>query len=90
MQGYFTPKGNNLDLKLNSVKKHIEATDCKHLKMDISSMNVLDAGKIAVLCSTNHYLKYPKGIVDYMVKSKSIIDFIKPLILGNVRFLTKA
>lgn len=90
MQGYFTPQGNNTELKINSVKKHIEATDCKHLKMDISSMNALEASKIVALCSTNHYLKYPKGIVDCLVKSKNIIDLVKPLILDNMKFLVKA
>ena len=50
MQGYFTPQGSNTELKINSVKKHIEATDCKHLKMDISSMNALEASKIVALC----------------------------------------
>lgn len=89
MQGYFTPKGNNTDLKINSVKKYIANTDCKHLKMDISTLNPIEASKIAVLSSTNHYLKYPKGILDCVVKSKNIIDLIKPLILGNVRFQVK-
>ena len=41
MQGYFTPKGSSTDLKINSVKKYIANTDCKHLKMDISSLNPL-------------------------------------------------
>ena len=90
MQGYFTPQGSNTELKINSVKKHIEATDCKHLKMDISSMNALEASKIVALFSTNHYLKYPKGIVDCLVKSKNIIDLVKPLILDNMKFLVKA
>ena len=90
MQGYFTPQGSSTDLKINSVKKYIANTDCKHLKMDISSLNPLEASKIVALSSTNHYLKYPKGILDCVVKSKSIIDFVKPLILGKVRFLTKA
>lgn len=90
MQGYFTPQGSNTELKINSVKKHIEATDCKHLKMDISSMNALEASKIVALCSTNHYLKYPKGIVDCLVKSENIIDLVKPLILDNMKFLVKA
>lgn len=89
MQGYFTPKGNSTDLKINSVKKYIANTDCKHLKMDISTLNPIEASKIAVLSSTNHYLKYPKGILDCVVKSKNIIDLIKPLILGNVRFQVK-
>ena len=90
MQGYFTPQGSNTELKINSVKKHIEATDCKHLKMDISSMNALEASKIVALCSTNHYLKYPRGIVDCLVKSENIIDLVKPLILDNMKFLVKA
>ena len=90
MQGYFTPQGSNTELKINSVKKHIEATDCKHLKMDISSMNALEASKIVALCSTNHYLKYAKGIVDCLVKSENIIDLVKPLILDNMKFLVKA
>ena len=90
MQDYFTPQGSNTELKINSIKKHIEATNCKHLKMDISSMNALEASKIVALCSTNHYLKYPKGIVDCLVKSIYNIELVKPLILDNIKFLVKA
>lgn len=89
MIDYFTPHGSNADLRINSVKKHIKGTDCKHLKMDISKLNAMEASKIAILCSTTHYLKYPQGIVDCIVKSKSIVDLIKPLILNNMKFQIK-
>ena len=89
MIDYFIPQGSNTDLRINSVKKHIKCTDCKHLKMDISKLNAMEASKIAILCSTTHYLKYPQGIVDCIVKSKNIAELIKPLILKNMKFLVK-
>jgi len=89
MINYFIPQGSNTDLRINSVKKHIKCTDCKHMKMDISKLNAMEASKIAILCSTTHYLKYPQGTVDCIVKSKSIVDLIKPLILKNMKFKVK-
>ena len=85
---YFTPEGKNTDLMIDSLKSHIKNTDCNYMTLDISSLNLLDASKIAVECSTNHYLKYPQGLVDCIVKTNKVKNLIKDLILGNMKFLT--
>ena len=88
LKNYFTPKGNSTDVMMNSVQEHIKDTDCHYMALDISSLNPLEASKIAAICSTDHYLKYPQGIVDCIVKTSKIENLIKPLTLGNMNFVT--
>lgn len=88
VKNYFKPKGNSTEVKIDSVEKHIKYTDCNYMTLDISKLNPLEASKIAVLCSTNHYLKYPQGIVDCIVKTTKMQEIIKPLTLGNMKFMT--
>lgn len=83
-----TPIGKKSDDIIKSVKNYIKKNDCKHMTVDISSSNILDASKISVLCSTYHYLKYPKGLISWIVKSKSVEQMVKHLDLGNINFQT--
>lgn len=83
----FIPKGKNIDLMIDSLKSHIDNTDCNYMTIDISKLNLLEASKIAVECSTSHYLKYPQGRVDCKIKADNIKYLIKDLILGNMKFV---
>ena len=85
---YFTPKGNSTEVMMNSVQEHIKDKDCHYMALDISSLNPLEASKIAAICSINHYLKYPQGLVDCIVRTSKIENLIKPLTLGNMNFVT--
>lgn len=74
---------------VETVKKHIFNDNCENLTFDISHLNLLDACKISVLCSTEHYLKYPKGKINWLVSSKNVEDFTSSMNLGNAKYLLK-
>lgn len=80
-------KNNALDI-VTSVKNYIFENDCPNLSMNVSSLNIIDASKVVILCSTYHYAKYPHGEIDWVVNSSEVKNLVKPLNLGNVNFTT--
>ena len=73
---------------VKSIKNYISEHDCPDLSMDISHLNIIDASRITVLCSTYHWAKYPDGKISWKISSPEIKDLIKPLNLGNIRLIT--
>lgn len=73
---------------VEEIKNYIKQNDCPNLSMDISHLNIIDASKIAVLCSTYHWAKYPNGKISWKIPSKEIKDLINPLNLGNIRLVS--
>lgn len=78
----------NANSFVESVKSYIKENDCPTLSMDISHMNIIDASKVTLLCSTYHWAKYPQGEVNCVINSPEIKNIINSLNLGNVK-LTK-
>lgn len=72
---------------VESIKSYISEHDCPNLSMDISHLNILDASKVTVLCSTYHWAKYPEGKISWKINSPEIKDLIQPLSLGNIRLI---
>ncbi len=61
---------------VNYLKHHILKKDCAKLEIDISRLNMLDASKIAILCSTYYFTKYQNGEIRWNVsdlETKKII-----------------
>lgn len=77
---------NALDLILK-IKNYIHEHDCPTLSMDISHLNILDASKVTVLCSTYHWAKYPNGEISWKINSPEIRELVKPLNLGNMKLI---
>jgi len=73
---------------VETIKKYILAHDCPSMSMDISHLNIIDASKVTILCSTYHYAKYPHGRVTWKINSSEVHNIIKPLNLGNIRLVT--
>lgn len=73
---------------VNKFKQYINDNDCPDLSMDISHLNVLEASKVAILCSTFHWAKYPEGKLNCIINSEEVNDIVKPLDLGNIRLIT--
>jgi len=73
---------------VESVKKYIFEHECPKLSMDISHLNIIDASKVTLLCSTYHYAKYPHGEISWFINSAEVHNLIKPLTLGNIRLIT--
>lgn len=74
---------------VSAINKYILEHDCPKLSMDISHLNLFDASKITILCSTYHWAKYPEGQISWKTSSLEIKDLIKPLNLGNINLITE-
>ena len=68
---------------VNFINDYIDKNSCSKMSVDISHMNILDACYVSTLCSTKHYIKYPKGKISWKVSSKLVKEFNKDLELGN-------
>lgn len=78
---------NTLDL-VQEIKEYIYKNDCPKLSMDVSHLNIIDASKVTIICSTYHWAKYPNGEISWKINSPEIKEFVKPLNLGNIRLIT--
>ena len=78
---------NTLDL-VQEIKDYIYQNDCPKLSMDVSHLNIIDASKVTIICSTYHWAKYPNGEISWKINSPEIKEFVKPLNLGNIRLIT--
>lgn len=72
---------------VESIKNYISKYDCPNLSMDISHLNIIDASKVTILCSTYHWAKYPNGKINWKINSPEIKELIKPLNLGNINLV---
>lgn len=80
---------NHTSKNLDDLNKYIDRNNCTNMTVDISELNILDASKIATLGSTIHYIKYPKGSINWIVNSNQIKEYTKPMNLGNSLFICK-
>lgn len=78
---------NNVFNLVESIKNYIFENDCPNLSLDVSHLNIIDASKVTILCSTYHYAKYPHGEISWLINSSEVQSLIKPMNLGNVRLI---
>lgn len=83
----FQAENNAIEL-VRKIKDFIHKNDCPNLMMDISKLNIIDASKVTILCSTYHWAKYPNGEISWKINSPEINEIIKPLSLGNIKLIT--
>lgn len=74
---------------LNSLKEYMSSPESEFSTIDISDMNMIDACRISVLVSTEHYINHPTGKINWIVSSNSVEKFVSPMGLGNSSFLLK-
>ena len=72
---------------LSSLKEYMSRPESEFSTIDISDMNMIDACRISVLVSTEHYINHPTGKINWIVSSNSVEKFVSPLGLGNSSFL---
>lgn len=84
----FTKSGNDMVNLVEEIKDYISKHDCPNLSMDVSHLNIIDASKVTVLCSTHHWAKYPNGKISWLINSPEVNALINPLNLGNIRLIT--
>lgn len=85
---HITAFGHNTVNMVESIKKYINDNDCPNLSMDISRLNIIDASKVTILCSTYHWAKYPEGQINWKISSDEIKELVNPLNLGNIKLTT--
>ena len=68
---------------IETINSYIENYSCENMSVDISFMNVIDACYVSTLCSTQHYIKYPQGKINWKISSELVKEFNKDLELGN-------
>lgn len=84
----FENYGNDTIKLVESIKNYIFENDCPTLSMDVSRLNLIDASKVTIICSTYHWAKYPNGKISWLINSPEIKDLVKPLNLGNIQLVT--
>lgn len=72
------------------IKNFINRNRCSELEADISLLNLIDASKTALLCSTYHFSKYPNGRIFWDLKDEQAVKLIMPLKLKNMELRVKA
>lgn len=72
---------------VESIKNYIHENDCPNLAMDVSHLNIIDASKVTILCSTYHWAKYPNGEISWKISSDEIKELVNPLNLGNIKLI---
>lgn len=84
----FADYGKNTINLVESIKNYISNNHCPNLSMDVSHLNIIEASKVTILCSTYHWAKYPKGKISWKISSEEIKELVSPLNLGNIRLIT--
>ena len=80
--------GKNTISLVESIKDYIHENHCPNLSMDVSHLNIIEASKVTIICSTYHWAKYPKGKISWKIASNEIKELVKPLNLGNIKLIT--
>ncbi len=82
-----TPNSTNPNEAVAFINSYIEKYHCENMSVDISFMNVLDACFVSSMCSTNHYIKYPNGKINWKISSELVKELNKSLELGNSGYI---
>ncbi|MBR2525937.1 hypothetical protein IKE67_05685 [bacterium] len=72
---------------LDNIKSAIRKSKSANMTVDISMLNLIDASKVATMASTYHFLKFSDGKINWIVNSKEIEKMLKPMNLGNTKFI---
>ncbi len=72
---------------MEKFKRYVKTHDCPEVTLDLSSLNIFDAVKFAVLSSAYHYRKYPSGKLKYHVPSEEIRELISNFSATNLELV---
>jgi hypothetical protein len=74
---------------VEAINEHIMDLGCENITFDISNLSIMDACRVSVLCSTEHYLRFPAGKINWIVTSNKVKLFTSSMNLGNAEYLLK-
>ena len=80
------PHSLSVEDAVSYINEYIDRNSCSNIKVDISTMNILDACYVSTLCSTKHYIKYPDGKIEWKISSEMVKEFNKDFELGNISY----
>lgn len=76
----------NTQKSIDMINSYIKSGNCENMTVDISRLNVMDACMVSTLCSTQHYLKYPNGKINWLTSSNEVKTYTSSMDLGNTSF----
>lgn len=79
----------NFSDMVSKIKAFINKNQCRELEADISLLNLVDASKTALLCSTYHFAKYPDGRISWEVADEQTKQIINTMKLKNMELMVK-
>jgi len=83
------PESLSSDKIIQAVNNQIETRKSDTITVDISFLNVLDACKVSMLCSTENYKKNPERKINWIVNNKDVELYTKAMCMGNSEFFVK-
>ncbi|MBR2386723.1 hypothetical protein IKA92_05445 [bacterium] len=85
-----------IDFKFQKVAEIVEKiisfinkNKCQEFEADVSPLNLIDATRTVLMCSTYHFKKYPQGKIYWQLRDKQTIGLIAPLRLSNMELKVK-
>ena len=83
----FVLSESNPNKAVDALKEFIQNSSSVEITVDISQINLIDASRISVLCSTEYYLQNPNGKINWLIASPFVSDMSSSMSLGNSNFL---
>ena len=74
---------------IEHIKGFINKNECSEFEADISLLNLIDASRTSILCSTHHFAKYPEGRIHWILKDEQTRKLIMPMRLKNMEWRVK-
>lgn len=74
---------------IETIETFLSKTNVNQAFVDISDMNMLDALRTSVLCSTKFFAKYPDKKICWSVKDEETKKAISYFMLNNMELHTK-
>ena len=74
---------------IDRIKSFINKHKCDEFEADISLLNLIDASRTALLCSTYHFSKYPQGRIYWDLRDEQTKELIAPMQLMNMELRVK-
>ena len=74
------------DKNIDMIKDYIKLSSCENMTVDLTKLNIIDACMVSTVCSTEHYLKYPQGKINWLVNSSQVKEYSADFNLGNSKY----
>ncbi len=74
---------------IENLENFLRKTQEQKAVVDISNLNLLDAARTAILCSTKFFSKYPERKICWSVKDEETKKLISALMLKNMELEIK-